>query len=190
LYNGLFNNRVFLFFNHLNILFNENYKEISMTTTVIEYRKTADGPVIVSQKETDLDKKPNDVIERFWAFFTDVPLHGGQEWETLSADEIAAIFQEAAAAIEQLRTEEYNVAVAEHNKKNCLARWWDEKIRGWKAPRIGAQSEIMKKMSQKCRNLADWMEINQHRAFYVNSDMSYLIRKPRAVAELLARVVE
>lgn len=154
---------------------------------IVGYKKTDQGPVVVETRDVDLNQKPSTTIERFDAFFRDVPLWGGREWKTLDVEEIASIFREAAVDIRQVYQERHDAAVREHSSRNGLVRWWKER-RGWKAPYIPSQDEIVQDMAARCRRLANWMRANSSRPFYADSDMSHLIHKPEAVAAQLAAV--
>ena len=150
----------------------------------IQYVKTDAGPVVVKDIDMDPNRKPESRIERFNAFFQDVPLWGGQEWKTLSVDEIVPIFRGAAADILEVYQQRHDEAVREHSMRNRLARWWRE-FRGWKAPYVPSQEEIVQDMAARCKNLSNWMRQNSSRPFYAGSDMSVFIHKPAAVAERL-----
>lgn len=137
-------------------------------------------------KDTDIDpnRKPESRIERFNAFFQDVPLWGGQEWKTLSVDEIVSIFREAAVDILEVFQQRHDDAVRQHSMKNRFARRWQE-FCGWKAPHAPSLEEILQDMATRCKDLSSWTKQNKSRLFYAGSDMSAFIDKPAAVAERL-----
>lgn len=151
---------------------------------IISYKKTDDGPVIVGARDIDFNQKPSTTIERFEAFFHDVPLWGGQEWKTLSVDEIVPIFQEAVVDILQVYQQRHDAAIQEHSSHSRFVRWWKE-LRGWKAPYIPSRDEVVQDMAARCRRLADWMRANNSRPFFAGFDMSHLTHKPEAVAARL-----
>lgn len=151
---------------------------------VIEYRKTDNGTVVVGNRQIDLGHKPSTAIDRFHEFFRDVPLWGGREWKTLDVDEIETVFREAAVCIREMHQQQRDIAVKEHLERNGIIRWWKE-LRGWKTPYVPSQDEILQAMAARCTQLSEWMLSMSRRSFYADSDMSYLIRKPKEVAERL-----
>jgi len=150
----------------------------------IKYRKADAGIVVVSDSDKDPGQKPESRIERFNAFFQDVPIWGGQGWKALSVDEIVPIFREVAVDIIEVYQQRHDDAIREHSMRNCLARWL-QGIRGWKAPYVPSQEEVLQDMATRCKNLSNWMKQNSSRPFYAGSDMSVFIHKPAAVAERL-----
>lgn len=142
------------------------------------------GSAVVKVSEVDFDRKPESRIERFEEFFQGVPLYGGEEWKTLSVDDIVSIFRGAAVDILEVYQQRHDDAIREHSKRNHFARWWQE-FRGWKAPQVPSQEEIIQDMATRCRDLSDWMEQNSARSFFEGSDMSVFIYKPTAVAKQL-----
>jgi len=151
---------------------------------IVSYKKTDQGVVIAGTREVNHNQEPATKIDRFNAFFSDVPLHGGKEWKTLSIKEIIAFFLEAVVEIHKEYEKRYSTSVQEHSSLNPLMRRWKE-FRGWKAPYIPTEVEIIKDVAVRCKELSDWMQKNSSRPFYAGSDVSYLIEKPKAVAEQL-----
>jgi hypothetical protein len=150
----------------------------------IEYRKTGERHVVVNDTDIDTNRKPESRIERFNAFFQNVPLWGGQEWKTLSVDEIIFIFRGASVDLLEVYQQRHDEAIREHSMRNRFARWWRE-FRGWKAPYVPLQEEIVQDIAARCKDLSNWMRQNSSRPFYAGSDMSVFIHKPAAVAERL-----
>jgi hypothetical protein len=138
------------------------------------------------QNGTDLGDREMNVTNRFETFFDGVPLHGGDEWKSLEADEIVAIFKEAAAVIKGIFQERHDTAIAEHSRLNLFVRFWS-KIRGWRAPVVPTDRQLFDEMIGRCNRLADWAKSNRHRQFYEGCELEYLIKKPREVARLLAQ---
>lgn len=132
------------------------------------------------------EEKPSNPLLRFWDFFVDVPLYSGHEWKTLSPQEIAAIFIETAEYVVRKEAEAREQAISEHDGKWWIARWWSKNVHRWKPPHAVSLEEVIKDMQGRCNELADWMQTTQHCAFYMGSDMSHFIWKPRAVASLIA----
>ncbi|EKD58356.1 MAG: hypothetical protein ACD_56C00146G0015 [uncultured bacterium] len=153
---------------------------------VVGYEKTDQGPVIVDVCDVDINQESETVIERFDAFFKDVPLHGGKEWKTLSVNEIVPIFREAAVEIRKMYQAWHDAAIQQHSTKNPLIRWWLE-IRGWTAPCVPSEKELIEDIATRCMRLSSWMGENSTRPFYAGSDMNYLICKPKEVAEKLLK---
>ena len=152
---------------------------------VVGYRKTDQGMVLVGSREIDLDRKPTTVIERYNAFFQDVPLHGGHEWKTLSIDEIVTIFRDAAVEIHQACQAQHDASVLAHASRNFIVRGWQD-LWGWKAPEVPSLDAIVDSMVVRCRALSTWMRGSARRPFYAGSDMSHFITKPWEVSNRLA----
>lgn len=140
--------------------------------------------ITTGEELEEMQERGKTVTGRFHNFFTDVPLFGGQEWRTETPETIAAFFEEAAIEFKKNFENESRLAVEEHSRKSWFIRKWHE-FRGWKPPKTYTRDEILSEMASKCLRLAHWMEANQYRPFYVGSDMSYLILKPRAVARMI-----
>jgi len=151
----------------------------------IQYKKTQQGLVVTKDQEMDTNHQPESRIERFDAFFQNVPLWGGKEWETLTVDEIVSIFLGAADDIYEVWRQRHDEALLEHSTRNALVRWWKE-LRGWKAPPLYSRKEIITSMVARCEDLSLWVRQNSSRRFYMDSDMSVFIQKPAEVAKRLA----
>lgn len=163
-------------------------------TIVISYAKTDQGPRVVSVRRLDSPEAAASYegrmkdYRRFEALFQGVPLHGGREWTDNSVIEIKKVMIAAADAIVSLQTDTREAAVDAHGQKSWLARKWSE-FRGWTPPTVPEKTTVLHEMAERCERLASWMEANQSRPFYVGSDMSPFIVKPRAVArELRAEI--
>ncbi len=153
---------------------------------IIGYKKTIHGSAVVFFGDVDLNSQPSTALERYEAFFQGVPLWGGKGWETMSVDDILSIFRKAALDIVQIFRHMYDVAVHEHACRHWFIRWYRE-LRGWKPPPIPSEQEILLAMADRCKGLSDWMEVNQYRPFYVGSNMSQFVNKPKAVAQQLVQ---
>jgi len=126
-------------------------------------------------------------LNRYHALFHEVPLWGGQEWKSLDIDSLVAVHTDATDAIIELSEAEKKSAIEEFESRNGFVRWF-KKVRGWQTPSVPTRQEIANQMIDRLRSLADWMEGNQNRRFYQDSDMSAYIVKPRAVADRLERL--
>lgn len=148
--------------------------------------KTSAGPVITAvDPNFNPFQKPQNVVERYDAFFRNAPTWGGKEWQTLSLAAIAAIFLEAAGEIRVANVQHYQTIMKTHGNRTPLGRWWQVWWHGWEAPANPTHPQIIATMVKRCRDLAAWMEENAKRPFFAGSDMRCYIEKPRAVAILL-----
>lgn len=100
-----------------------------------------------------LDDSERALYERFEDLFSDVPIRNGQKWKSASVDELVTLFKNVAV-----------ICVKAHSGRVTVKDMLDD-------------------MANRCEDLASWMQANQYRRFYMESDMSHLIGKPRAVAE-------
>ncbi len=153
----------------------------------VEYIKTKDrGIIILTAKEINDAEAVAGNIDRFNAFFVNVPLWGGKEWKTLQVDQIVLFFSEVAVDIRNKYQRDYDIQMNEHLARSRFMRWFKES-QGWKPPSVPSQKEIIQYIVNRCRYLSDWMRENSNRKFYIDSDMSYLIQKPNEVADILAK---
>ena len=128
-----------------------------------------------------------DAVSRYNGLFLDVPLSGGEEWTTMKPKELMEqIFLPAVnEGLEFL--EKKNAAATEVlNNYNTLPwyKWIFTKRPPAPKP-VPTRAEIIAEMVSRCRSLANWMDANKNRRFYMDSDMSAYINGPRAVALLL-----
>lgn len=123
-------------------------------------------------------------IQRYNAFFVDTAVWGGQEWRTLSVNEIVLFFREVAVDLCFAHQQRHDVVMREYNRHSRLTRWW-KRLRGWKAPHIPTQDEVVQEISVRCRNLSKTMAWKCSSRFYTDVDMDHLISKPKEVAEVL-----
>jgi len=125
-------------------------------------------------------------IRRFNAFFRDVPFgDGGQEWKTLSVEEIVKFFRKVGMDMRDVYQQVYDAEVREHATRNPIVRWWKE-VRGWKASSVPQKVMIFLEIAARCSTLSEWMEQNRSRGkFYVDA-MYVFIDKPAEVAKQLA----
>ncbi len=151
---------------------------------IIRYKKTGGGIELVSSADTNNISFAGPIVRRYEALFQGVPIHGGQEWKTLSSEELVNLFRQAADQIHDRLQWERNVAVWTHEARSRIVRWWQER-RGWSAPAVPSSHAIVMGMANRCVALADWMKEHQYRPFYQGSDMSDFIEKPRTVARRL-----
>lgn len=151
---------------------------------IIGYRKTDHGITIIAEGDVDPAQGTLSALVRYQALFIGVPLLGGDEWKTLSVDELVSICHEAASEAHDLFQRRRADAMQEHAQQWVFARWWRE-WRGWQPPEAPSREEIFAVMADECLRLSRWMQEHQNRPFYVDSDMSYLVYKPAKVAELL-----
>jgi len=96
-------------------------------------------------------------LRRMNNLFQDVPIYNGHEWKTLSVDELMDV---CITAIE-------------------LQCKMQQSIKGY------SRTQLVFEMADRCSNLSVWMQNNAKRPFYAESDMTYLIEKPREVARQL-----
>ena len=122
-------------------------------------------------------------LEKYNALFQGVPLWGGQDWN-LSVEELVKLFHDALDEGIELLKKKSSDAISAFEARSLVVRIW-KKFRGWKAPEVPSRQDLLKEMIRRCRSLADWMEANQSRRFYADSDMSVFIYKPRSVAAKL-----
>ena len=54
----------------------------------------------------------------------------------------------------------------------------------------GSAQDCLLETAVRCEELAKWMEDNAGRPFYKDSDMSFIIDKPRAVAKALREILK
>lgn len=150
---------------------------------IISYKKTKDGAVIVEEK-VRCEEPIRCNLDRYHEFFRDVPLWGGREWKTLDVPEIVEIFHNAAEEGLVYLKNEQDILLKEYSGRNALVKLFR------KPPRVSipTKSELLEEMIGRCRRLADWMEKNQSRRFFYDSDMSVFIVKPRAVASCLEKM--
>lgn len=154
---------------------------------LVEYIKTKDGGIIIlTAKEINDTEAVAGNIDRFNAFFANVPLWGGKEWKTLEVDQIVLFFSEVAVDIRNKYQRDYDIQMNEHLASSPILRWFKES-RGWKPPCVPSQKEIIQYIVNRCRYLSGWMKENSTRKLYIDSDMSYLIQKPNEVADILAK---
>ena len=130
----------------------------------------------------EVSKKSDTIIERFNKFFNDVPLYNGEEWKTLSVDEIVSVFKEAAVAIRNVYQQKHNEAVQEFESWNRPKKWWKVDVCEWEPPGVPTEDALLRDMAERSEDLSEWASNNQYRPFYSGSDMSYLVNKPAAVA--------
>ena len=123
-------------------------------------------------------------IQRYNAFFTDVVVWGGQEWRTLSVNEITLFFREVAVDLRWAYQQRHDVAMREYDRHNRFVRWW-KRSRGWKAPHVPTQEEVVKEIATRCRNLSKMVEWKCSSPIYTDTRMDHLISKPNDVAEML-----
>jgi hypothetical protein len=116
--------------------------------------------------------------------FDGVPLHGGKDWKTRPAAEIAETFRRAAESIVANCRAEHEAAHLENASRNALLRWY-RKLKGWEPPSVPTLHSVLESMASRCDDLANWTEQKQFSSFYMGSDMSAYIRNPRSVAELI-----
>jgi hypothetical protein len=133
----------------------------------------------------------SEAILFYHSMFQDVPLWSGREWSTMSAEAIAERFKVAALHVvhseesyQRGLEESFAEAQREYQARSSLVKFF------LKAPeppqhQTPTLGEIHEEMAARCERLALWMEETQHRAFYMDSDMSAYITKPRTVAALL-----
>lgn len=154
---------------------------------VISYKKTDGSSTLVEIRDMKMGSSSLSQIERFHAFFQDVPLHGGKEWKTLHVDEIVLIFRNAATNIVQECQQRHDTEIQEYSARNRFAQWW-MKLRGWKVQCVPSEEVVIQSMADQCELLSNWMRENSSRPFYAGSDMSVFINKPLAVANQLIDV--
>jgi hypothetical protein len=140
--------------------------------------------ITTSEELEEMRERGKTTIGRFCNFFEGAP-HGRQEWMTETPEDIAAFFLNAAIELQKDFENERKLAIEEHSRKNWLVRMWRE-FRGWNPPKSYSLDEIHTEIAAKCLRLANWMEANESRPFYVGSDMSYLVWKPRVVARIIS----
>jgi hypothetical protein len=153
-------------------------------TVVVSYDRSRGAPEVVNVREIDLSAKPQNPLEYFHSMFDGVPLHGGKDWKTRPAAEIADMFRKAAEAIVVDGSAQHDAALQENASRNVMVRLF-RKLRGWEAPAVPTLQSVLEGMATRCDDLANWMEHKQHSRFYMGSDMSAYIRTPRRVAELI-----
>jgi hypothetical protein len=129
-----------------------------------------------------VEERSKTTIGRFWNFFDDVPLWSGKEWESMEAADIARFFEEE--AFPDVISDFMRQHGALFKPLNLIQRLYC-KLRGLEVPKAPTVEELRIEVIQACRRLADRAEVNQHRPFYIGSDMSPYISKPREVANIL-----
>ncbi|MFA7194044.1 MAG: hypothetical protein WC087_03960 [Candidatus Paceibacterota bacterium] len=97
-------------------------------------------------------------IRRHNNLFENVPIYSGDEWKTLSVEELVQVCLASRDAV-------YEMHGGKHD-----------------------HSVILQETIDRCRSLADWMSGKQHSSFYMDSDMSHFIVKPREVAHQLEQI--
>ncbi|HLD17671.1 MAG TPA: hypothetical protein VJB99_01180 [Patescibacteria group bacterium] len=126
-------------------------------------------------------------VNRYNDLFFGVPLWGGQEWRTMQPEDLTKeIFLPALDEVMAILEEKHTDAMTALNNYHALP-WW-KKLFSKRPPKpqpLPTRGEIIAEMASRCRELANWMDANRSRRFYVGSDMSAFIRGPRTVARLL-----
>jgi hypothetical protein len=154
----------------------------------VQYAKDLGGLRVVAVSDVPVPTpNPTLALDRYNALFQDVPLFGGKEWETLPLKDLIQLFLDAIEEGLAILTARRAEAIAAHNERSAIGRWWAE-LWGWQAPTVPTKRELADEMAARCRRLADWMSTAQHRAFYMESDMSAFVINPRAVADYLDKV--
>jgi hypothetical protein len=110
----------------------------------------------ISPTFTPLTEEQDAARRRCNNLFNGTPVHNGREWKTLSVEELVQVCLVACDSVYIM-----------HDGKHTL-------------------NTILQEIIDRCRTLANWMDANKYRRFYMDSDMSDFIVKPRAVADILA----
>ncbi|MDO8512682.1 MAG: hypothetical protein Q7S57_05375 [bacterium] len=142
------------------------------------------GIVVETAPFVNPHQKTTTNIQRYNAFFEGVAVWGGQEWRTLSVAEIALFFREVAVDLRFAHQQRHDVVMREYNRHSRLTRWW-KRLRGWKAPHISTQDEVVQEISVRCRNLSKMMTWKRSFPIYTDTGMDFLISKSKEVAEML-----
>lgn len=111
-------------------------------------------------KEPSIDHLTEDevaAIERYNDLFENVPLRGGREWQSLDSEELATVCLNAAGPVFKMNHGRYTMR------------------------------EVIENAASRCEGLANWMDQKKYSSFYMGSDMSAYISKPRLVATRLRR---
>lgn len=143
----------------------------------VGYVKTDGGAVVVSMKETH---PPETSLEKVEALFD---LFGFEGWE-LPLDEIVATFEAAIDQLVELHRAERENTIREHSSRNWFVRSWRE-FRGYREPAIVTRDEVVVAMTAKLRRFSAWAADQQHRPFYMGSNMRPMIDGAVAVAKQL-----
>lgn len=158
-------------------------------TIIVSYRKNelGGGAEVVELGTVRAPSGELSSLEQFDVMFDHVPLFNTERWRDLSVGEITRVFSDASQEALELCERRRKQVIDDHANGSWAGCLWD-KITGWKAPAEISRAQILEDMAQRCERLSDWMTQNQFRRFYMDSDMSFLIVKPREVAKGLRSI--